>query len=134
MWRSMRVGLIGLGAIGQGVLRLLRPADNVDLVGALVADPRKSRETGAPPICSSLDQLLEKRPEVIVELAGHAALREYGPPILRAGIDLIVVSVGALADPDAEQAIVEPARAGGSRVIVASGAIGGLDAIASAAV
>jgi aspartate dehydrogenase len=130
----MRVGLIGLGAIGRGVLRLLRTTDDVELVGALVADPRKSRGQGTPPICGALDQLLETRPEVIVELAGHAALGCYGPPILRAGIDLIVVSVGALADPDVERAIVEAARAGGSRVIVASGAIGALDAIASAAV
>jgi aspartate dehydrogenase len=70
----------------------------------------------------------------VVELAGHAALRCHGPQVLRAGIDLIVVSVGALADPDVEVAIVEAARAGSSRVIVASGAIGALDAIAAAAV
>jgi aspartate dehydrogenase len=134
MQLKMRVGLIGLGAIGRGVLRLLGDDDEMEIVGALVADPTRSREPGAPPICGSLDHLLEKRPEVIVELAGHAALRCYGPPILGAGIDLIVVSIGALADPQVEQAIVEAARAGGSRVIVASGAIGALDAIASAAV
>jgi aspartate dehydrogenase len=130
----MRVGLIGLGAIGRGVIELLSAADGVELVGALVADPAKSRGRGAPPICGSLEQLLDTRPEVIVELAGHAALGCYGPPILRAGIDLIVLSVGALADPDVERAIIEAARAGGSRAIVASGAIGALDAIASAAV
>jgi aspartate dehydrogenase len=130
----MRVGLIGLGAIGRGVIQLVRASDDVELVGALVADPRKSRARGAPPICGSLDELLEQRPEVVVELAGHAALRCHGPQVLRAGIDLIVVSVGALADPDVELAIVEAARAGGSRVIVASGAIGALDALASAAV
>jgi aspartate dehydrogenase len=130
----MRVGLIGLGAIGRGVIHLLGAEDDVELVGALVADPGKSRARGGPPIYGSLDDLLEQRPEVVVELAGHAALRCHGPQVLRAGIDLIVVSVGALADPDVEVAIVEAARAGSSRVIVASGAIGALDAIAAAAV
>jgi len=130
----MRVGLIGLGAIGRGVVQLLRPDDGVELIGALVADQGKTRGHGAPPIYESLEQLLEPRPEVIVELAGHAALACYGPAVLRAGIDLIVVSVGALADPHVECAILEAARAGHSRAIVASGAIGGLDALAAAAV
>ncbi len=131
---TMRVGLIGLGAIGRGVIQLLSSDDDVELVGVLVADPRKSRGAWAPPICNSLEQLLEKRPDVIVELAGHDALRCYGSQVLRAGIDLIVVSVGALANRDLEEAVLESAKQGGSRVFVASGAIGALDAIASAAV
>src|SRR5437773_7157635 len=121
---SMKVGLIGLGAIGRGVIQFLHTADDVELVGALVADPTKVRPLGTPSICSELEQLLEKRPEVIVELAGHAALRCYGPPVLRAGIDLIMLSVGALADPTVEQAITDAARAGGSRATVPSGGIG----------
>jgi aspartate dehydrogenase len=54
--------------------------------------------------------------------------------VLRAGIDLLVVSIGAMANKDVEEAILESAKQGGSRVYVASGAIGALDAIASAAV
>ena len=130
----MRVGLIGLGAIGWGVIQLLRADDGVQLVGALIADEAKKREHGGPPICGSLAELLEKRPEVVIEVAGHDALRCFGPRVLGAGIDLIVVSVGALAHRDVEQAVMESAKQGGSRVFVASGAIGALDAIASAAV
>ena len=131
---SMRVGLIGLGAIGRGVIQLLKADDDVELVCALVGNPRKSRGPGAPPICGSVEELLERRPEVVVEVAGHDALRCYGPRVLSAGIDLIVVSVGALANHDLEDAIRQSAKAGGSRVFVASGAVGALDAIASAAV
>src|SRR5262249_57742614 len=54
--------------------------------------------------------------------------------VLRAGIDLLMVSVGALADPSVERAILASACAGGGRAIVVSGAIGGLDALAAAAV
>ena len=131
---SMRVGLIGLGAIGQGVMQLLRADDGVQLVGALIADAAKQREPGGPPIYGALEQLLEKRPEVVVEVAGHEALRCFGPQVLSAGVDLIVVSVGALANPELEAAIRQNAQTGGSRVFVASGAIGALDALAAAAV
>ena len=134
MHDPLRVGLVGFGAIARGVVRLLRAEDDVDLVGALVADQGKSRDETAPKIFASVEELLEQRPEVVVELAGHAALRSYGPPILRAGVDLMLVSVGALAEPAVEQAIVEAACAGRSRAIVVSGAIGGLDAIAAAGV
>jgi aspartate dehydrogenase len=130
----LRVGLIGFGAIARGVLGLLRAEDDVDLVGALVADPRKPRDQGAPRICASVDELLAQRPDVVVELAGHAALQCFGPPILRAGVDVMMVSVGALAEPSVEQAIMAAACAGRSRAIVVSGAIGGLDAIAAAVV
>jgi aspartate dehydrogenase len=130
----MRVGLIGCGAIARGVLRLLRADDEIDLVGALVADPGKSRDEAAPKIFASVDELLEQRLDVVVELAGHAALGCYGPPILRAGVDVMMLSVGALAEPSVEHAIVEAACAGRSQAIVLSGAIGGLDAIASASV
>jgi aspartate dehydrogenase len=130
----LRVGLIGLGAIARGVVGLLRPEDDVELVGALVAQPEKRRAAAGPRILTSVEELLEQEPDVVVELAGHAALRCYGPAILRAGVDVMMVSVGALAEPAVEQAILEAACAGRSQAIVISGAIGGLDAIASAAV
>lgn len=127
----LRVGLIGLGAIGAGITRLLRPEDEVEIVGALV---RSARASDSPPTFLALDDLLAQRPEVIVEVAGHAALQGYGAAVLRAGIDLVILSVGALANAALEAEIRAAAMAGGSRAIVASGAIGGLDAIAAAAV
>jgi aspartate dehydrogenase len=130
----MRVGLIGLGAIGQGVQRALRPVDDVNLVGALVRDPAKPRPAGAPPVVTTVDDLLALRPEIVVEMGGHAALACHGPAVLRGGVDLLVVSVGALADPAVEQSLLEAATDGGGQLRVLSGAIGALDAIAAAAV
>src|SRR6266508_2587698 len=130
----MRAGLIGLGAIGRQLLELLRPEDEIELVGAVVANPTKPRTSGAPPICATVDDLLARQPEVVVEIGGHDALRCHGPGVLRAGIDLPMVSVGALADRCVEDALVNAARARGSHAVVVSGAIGGLDARAAAAV
>jgi aspartate dehydrogenase len=83
---------------------------------------------------ATIEALLAARPEVVVDAAGHAALRARGPAVLRAGCDLLMLSVGALADPALEDEIRAAARAGGARARVASGGIGALDAIASAAV
>jgi aspartate dehydrogenase len=71
---------------------------------------------------------------VVVEAGGHAALATHGPGVLRSGIDLLAVSVGAMAQHEVERDLREAACAGGSHLVVVSGAIGGLDALAAAAI
>ncbi|HEU5422813.1 MAG TPA: aspartate dehydrogenase [Nitrolancea sp.] len=126
-----RVGLIGLGAIGRSLANLAAGRDDLALVGALVRDTRKDRGV-AVPVVSTLAELLALGPEVVVEIAGHEGLRQHGAAALRAGYDLIAVSVGALADPALQDELLEAAQASGRQVKVASGAIGALDAIAAA--
>ena len=131
----MQVGLIGLGAIGLGVVRLARsrPADGVHVIAALVRDRDRTRPGGLPVAVFSLDELLALSPDVVLDAAGHAALREYGPTVAAAGVDLIVISVGALADDELLAELRTRAKTGGSHVRVASGAIAGLDALSAAA-
>ncbi|WP_102110279.1 aspartate dehydrogenase, partial [Oceaniglobus roseus] len=66
-----------------------------------------------------------------LECAGHGALTEHGPALLAAGIDLIAVSSGAMADPEVSRRLLA-AQDGGGRLSFASGAIGALDALAAA--
>jgi aspartate dehydrogenase len=133
----LRAGLIGLGAIGGGVAAIARErhADDIEIVGALVRDPARSRGPApSGPLVRTVAELLAARPEIVAEVAGHEALRQHGMAVLRAGVDLLTVSAGALADPALCDALVEAAREGGARLRVVSGAIGALDAIAAAAV
>ncbi len=74
-------------------------------------------------IVSSFEELLKRKPTVIVEAASQQAAKDYVPRIVSEGIELIVMSTGALLDLNVDM----------SRVHVPSGAIGGLDAISSAA-
>lgn len=129
----MRVGLIGLGAIGLGISRLARDQVDIVLVGALVRDVARPRPAETPPAVGTLDELLALRPEVIVEGAGHEALRAYGPAVLRAGCDLIALAAGALAEPGFVDELRAAAREGHARLRIASGAIAGLDALSAAA-
>jgi aspartate dehydrogenase len=130
----MRVALIGLGAIGRQLFSLTCGDPELCVVGALVANRAKPRAADSPLVCATLDELLALGPDVVVEVAGHDALKAHGSSVLRAGTDLLLVSVGALAEPEVERGIRAAATAGRSRAIVASGAIGALDALAAASV
>jgi aspartate dehydrogenase len=110
----IRYGIIGYGRIGQRLAaRLPGP---VSILG---------RE-------STLEAFIALRPGIAVECASASALAEYGPTILAAGIDLIPLSLTALADPDVERRLMEAARAGPGRLEIAPGAIGTLDLLATA--
>jgi aspartate dehydrogenase len=72
--------------------------------------------------------------EHMIDCAGQSALKTYGPEILRRGIDLTTVSIGALADPDVHQSLDQAASKGQARLHLASGAIGALDCLRAARV
>jgi aspartate dehydrogenase len=133
-----RIGIIGFGASGRGAGELIRAgeAGAVEVSGVLVRHPERYAEFAAAGwrFVASLDELLADEPSVIVELAGHEALAAYGEAILRRGVTLLTISAGLLGDEAMRQRLLAAATEGGARLIFPSGAIGGLDAIESAAV
>jgi aspartate dehydrogenase len=136
MTATRRIALIGFGASGSRVADLVRKgaAGETEITGVLVRDPAKYASAAANGIAftDSLDVLLAPRPDAVVELAGHTALRTYGPTVLRRGFDLVTISAGVLSDDASWQGLMDAAREGGARLILPSGAIAGLDAIESA--
>jgi aspartate dehydrogenase len=132
----MRVGFLGFGTIAHHVQRYVaeQAAGQVVIVGALVRDASKPRPEGTPSIKASLPELLAEKPEVVVETGGHDALRAYGSSVLRAGVDLLMVSVGAFGTPGLLEEITLAAQQGHARARIVSGAIGALDAISSATI
>jgi aspartate dehydrogenase len=130
------VGLIGCGGIAQDVVTALRAnADNaVRIVGALArpgrVDAARSRLAGIE-IVETLEALIERRADLIAEVAGQGAVAEHGERVLRAGINLVVISVGALAEPALLARMKTAAADGKARILLPAGAIGGIDAIAA---
>ncbi|MCT8997588.1 aspartate dehydrogenase [Chelativorans intermedius] len=139
----MHLGLIGFGNIATTLLELLpealgRPLERLSVVSMPAdAEPVRSRlardfsavARAFSVVCSS-DQM-EGRPDLVVECAGHGAVSSHVPGLLRAGIDVVVVSVGALAEPRIEAELKEAARAGNARLILPAGAIGGVDLLSA---
>ena len=123
------VGLIGCGAIGtvlaEAIERKLVVCDELIIFDVDMAKAQQMRKAIKFPvtIAATFEELLRRKPTVIVEAASQQAAKEYVAKIVAAKIELIVMSTGALLDLDVDL----------RRVHVPSGAIGGLDAIASAA-
>lgn len=132
MARTLRIGIIGAGAIGRTVAEALLDGASPSsrLVGIV------GRATGGidAPWLPDLDALLAARPDVVVEAASHAAVQAHGEAVLRVGATLVCVSVGALADGDLRGRLEAAAEAGGSRIVVPCGAVGGLDLLSAARV
>lgn len=125
------IGLIGFGAIGN-TLRSELGGDAAP-IGPVLLRPSSSRVLPSSlRRVDNIDALLEARPVLVVECSGHEGLRAHCARILAAGIPLIVVSVGALADDALRAALDAAAVTGGTRYVTVAGAIGGLDALSAA--
>jgi aspartate dehydrogenase len=129
------VALIGYGGIAQDVVAALRAANTgARIVAALCRPGRTSKARAALgdiAVVESLSDLLTLRPAVVAEVAGQQAVAEHGPAVLRSGFDLLVISVGALADSALLSRLKAAAADGKRRILLPAGAVGGIDAIAA---
>ena len=127
--QKMKVGIIGCGAIGtliaEAVERRIVICDELILYDFDAKKSEMLKKSLNFPVTAvaSLNEMLKLEPKVIVEAASQQAAREYVERVVSAGIDLIVMSTGALLDLNVQS----------SKIHVPSGAVGGLDALSSAA-
>lgn len=130
------VAIIGLGAIARDLVEILRTQSPPDQISVLVRPGRAAAAQDALGAAGSVTQdlatLLAARPDVVVECAGHGAVAAYGAAVLASGADLVVASVGALAEADLAAALAAAARKSGAQCVVPAGAIGGIDALGAA--
>jgi aspartate dehydrogenase len=136
--RKKRVGLIGCGTIGS---QLAMSVDSDKIANAsLVAlfdviesnlQNLKSKLHSNPVTYSDFGRFLASGTDIVVEAASQDAVRSYGKSILEAGKDMMVMSVGALADATFLSKLLQAAAKKGCRIYIPSGAIAGIDAIRS---
>lgn len=130
----MKVGIAGFGTIGARVGRALDAGlEGLTLEAVSGRDMAKTHASVAllaHPVDVVTPQELAQRCEVIVECAPTAAFESIAVPALKAGRILLTVSAAALLrHPE----IVDLARAGNGQIILATGALLGLDAVRAAA-
>lgn len=135
--QPLRVALIGWGAISRRVVELLssRAPDDVVVVAIGVRDAaRASSIPASARILSAPEELADLDLDLVVEAASRDAVAVWGDCALRHARALVVTSTSAFCDMDLLDRLVGSAEHHGSQVIVPSGALAGIDALAAASV
>jgi aspartate dehydrogenase len=140
-----RLAIIGAGGIADVALstladQLQQPLEHVSiLIPAQFAQQARDlldrlgdRLAPSRDCHTEIADLLARKPQVVAECASHVAVRDFGPAILAAGIDFVVISIGALSDDGLRTRLQQAAKDGGARLVLPSGAIGGIDAVVAA--
>lgn len=129
----MNIGIIGVGAIGSYVRKNLQSRGHT--IRALIVRPERLDELAAEfpgTTCATSAAELPDDIDLLIDCGGQAALRVHGAEILRRGVDLLTVSIGALADARLHAELEQAAADGNARLLLSSGAIGALDCLRSA--
>jgi aspartate dehydrogenase len=130
----LRVAIGGFGAIGGTVARRLDrgvPGLRLTAVSARDVARAEAKMAGfARPVPVVALEALADLAEIVVECAPAPVFRRVAEPAIQAGRTLVVVSGGQLLE---QGDLIELACATGARVIVATGALLGLDAVLAAA-
>lgn len=124
----MKIAIIGHGAIANHVRGQIGPLGIMEIAQIV----RPGKECAGPPLLISDLGALPVKPDLIIDCGGHAALAVHGPVALSRGIDVLTVSLGALADSDLHAKLNAAAQKGRARLRLSNGAIGGLDALRGA--
>lgn len=136
----MHLGLIGYGNIARTLMAILaregaapahvtiltRPGQAESIRAALAQDL-----PGRAGVVTDSAALIAARPDLVVECAGQSAVAAHATAVLRAGIETVIASIGALADPALLAAVEQAAAEGGGRIVLPAGAMGGIDILSA---
>jgi aspartate dehydrogenase len=133
---SPRIAVIGYVAITEEMVRSLEMRGQLEALACILVRPgrREDLEEKAHPrfrLVDALPDLLACAPQIVIEAAGHGAVLEFGADILEQGCDLLLASVGALADCALAKRLAA-AASGGAELWLASGAVAGIDGLLAA--
>lgn len=127
------IATIGYGAMARALVAALARHEGGPRVGSclLRAGSKVDVPAGVTPV-HDVEALIALKPQLVVECAGHEAISTTVPALLRAGLDTVIVSIGALCDDDLRAELMRAARQGRARLVPVSGAVGGLDLLRAA--
>ncbi len=127
----MRIGIIGCGYIGT----LITTHFKNEVKACYDRNPERMKVTSdiiGEDIACSFEELVEMDLDLVVESASGDAVRELVPKILKNGMDVMVMSVGALTDSAFLDEVKKVASTNNCRIYIPHGAVGGLDALRAA--
>ncbi len=132
----MNLGIIGCGAIGTDVGLAADKIKEIKKIYLFDIKPSASKK-----LCKSLKKAEVKHVkdflddvDVVFEAASQEAVEEYALDVIRAGKDLIIMSVGSLFDDEFRCELERTAKEENCKIYLPSGAVCGIDGVLSASV
>ena len=131
------IGILGCGAIGKGLAVAIRDelSPGLRVVALFDQDSQRAEELAGSlnmdvKATSSFETFIgTEAVDMVVEAASGDAVRSYAESILNAGKDLMVMSTGGLLDSRLFANLDVICRRVGVKILIPSGAVGGIDAI-----
>lgn len=131
----MNILVIGAGSIGTKVIQETVDIEHIETCFVYDHHEKKGNQAtknveGAEFI-ENIDEVLPDI-ELVVEAASQEAVKEYGKKVLDHGKNLMIMSVGALAEKSLRQRLFRAAEEKSTNIYLPTGALCGLDGIESA--
>ena len=132
----MKVGIIGCGAIANLITSSIVPEDNgIDI--AYFFDKDIERDENLASLAGGVavlhfDEMLNDV-DLVLECASPDSVKYFAPKVLKQGIDMIIMSIGAFMDKEFYTEILSIAKENGAKIHLPSGAVVGLDGIKAVA-
>ena len=123
----MRVGLLGCGNIGHIIAQHAEGFEVSAVYDKVYQRAQEIAEISHGQAYENFESFLNADIDIVVEAASVSAVKVYAKMVLTHQKDLVIMSVGALADPVFREDIHETAKRSGRKVYFPSGAIFGLD-------
>ena len=129
-----RIAIIGCGYLGNIVAAAVKNGllPEYELAGAMSRhkeDAEKLLSGTDGTAAETLGELLSGHPDYVIETASVAVVRECCIPVLKSGVSLIPLSVGAFAEEAFYEEVRKTAEEYHSRVYIPHGAVGGFDVL-----
>jgi aspartate dehydrogenase len=121
------IGLIGCGNIGHIIALHAEKVRIVALFDRFFDRAQDLEKVTGARAHRSFESFIAQDFDLVVEAASGNAVQLYAHDVLANNRDLVIMSVGALADPLFLEELKESARLRGRRIYIPSGAIFGLD-------
>lgn len=132
----MKVGIIGCGAIANIITSSIVPENNgIDL--AYFFDKDIERAENLASLANGVavldfDEMLNDV-DLVLECASPSSVKHLAPIVLKHGIDMIIMSIGAFMDKEFYTEVLDIAKKNNAKIHLPSGAVVGLDGIKAVA-
>ena len=140
--RNKKLAIAGCGKLGNIVADAFVKGKlpGYELIGAYSRSHEKAEALthkiielgGKCTVAHTFQELLNLKPDIMVEAASPAALKEWLLPALKMGISVVTLSIGAFADDLFYEETIYVAQEHGAHVYIVSGATGGFDVLQTA--